>query len=117
MSECFEDFIISAFSFECSQVSFDGAKQWIEELQRQGSPDIIIGLAGNKTDLEEKRQVGRQVREWKVSLWKFKSSYNSDTSMYRLNIMSMKLFVKQEYYDLRITIFGKKVHVITSLQK
>lgn len=28
--------------------SFDGAKTWIEELQRQGSSDIIIALAGNK---------------------------------------------------------------------
>jgi len=37
--------------------SFTGAKTWIEELQRQGSADIIIGLAGNKCDLEERREV------------------------------------------------------------
>jgi len=37
--------------------SFRGAKTWIEELQRQGSSDIVIGLAGNKCDLEEKREV------------------------------------------------------------
>lgn len=37
--------------------SFSGAKTWIEELQRQGSSDIIIGLAGNKSDLENKREV------------------------------------------------------------
>jgi len=37
--------------------SFSGAKTWIEELQRQGSADIIIGLAGNKSDLESKREV------------------------------------------------------------
>jgi len=37
--------------------SFTGAKTWIEELQRQGSSDIVIGLAGNKCDLEEKREV------------------------------------------------------------
>jgi Ras-related protein Rab-5C len=37
--------------------SFQGAKTWIEELQRQGSADIIIGLAGNKCDLSSKRQV------------------------------------------------------------
>jgi len=40
-----------------SQDSFTGAKTWIEELQRQGSADIIIGLAGNKCDLEDKREV------------------------------------------------------------
>jgi len=37
--------------------SFAGAKTWIEELQRQGSADIVIGLAGNKCDLTSKRAV------------------------------------------------------------
>jgi small GTP-binding protein len=40
-----------------AQESFQGAKTWIEELQRQGSADIVIGLAGNKMDLESKREV------------------------------------------------------------
>jgi len=40
-----------------AQDSFQGAKTWIEELQRQGSADIVIGLAGNKMDLESKREV------------------------------------------------------------
>jgi len=39
--------------------SFTGAKTWIEELQRQGSADIVIGLAGNKCDLETKREVSK----------------------------------------------------------
>lgn len=42
-----------------AQESFVGAKTWIEELQRQGSTDIVIGLAGNKMDLEDKREVSR----------------------------------------------------------
>jgi small GTP-binding protein len=40
-----------------SSDSYTGAKTWIEELQRQGSADIVIGLAGNKCDLVEKREV------------------------------------------------------------
>ena len=40
--------------------SFQGAKTWIEELQRQGSADIVIGLAGNKMDLESKREVSNE---------------------------------------------------------
>ena len=32
-----------------------------KELQRQGSPDIVIGLAGNKCDLEDKRKVSKEV--------------------------------------------------------
>lgn len=37
--------------------SFDRAKVWVKELQRQGSPNIIIALVGNKVDLADKRQV------------------------------------------------------------
>lgn len=43
-----------------SQESFQGAKTWIEELQRQGSADIVIGLAGNKMDLDTKREVDKE---------------------------------------------------------
>ena len=35
--------------------TFTGAKNWIDELHKQGSPDIIIGLAGNKCDLGARR--------------------------------------------------------------
>ena len=45
------------------QESFLGAKTWIEELQRQGSADIVIGLAGNKCDMESKREVARTEAE------------------------------------------------------
>lgn len=31
--------------------SFEKAKQWVSELQRQASPSIVIALVGNKTDL------------------------------------------------------------------
>lgn len=37
--------------------SFIRAKQWVKELQRQGSPNIVIALAGNKSDLSDKRKV------------------------------------------------------------
>ncbi len=37
--------------------SFNCAKTWIEELQRQGSADIVIAIAGNKVDLDSKREV------------------------------------------------------------
>jgi len=40
--------------------SFRGAKTWIEELQRQGTTEIVIGLAGNKCDLEDKRDVPQE---------------------------------------------------------
>uniref|UniRef100_A0A2K6V2T3 RAB5C, member RAS oncogene family n=1 Tax=Saimiri boliviensis boliviensis TaxID=39432 RepID=A0A2K6V2T3_SAIBB len=34
-----------------------GAKNWVKELQRQASPNIIIALGGNKADLASKRAV------------------------------------------------------------
>lgn len=37
--------------------TFSRAKTWVKELQRQASPSIVIALAGNKTDLVNKRAV------------------------------------------------------------
>lgn len=37
--------------------SFVRAQAWVKELQRQGSPDIIIALAGNKIDLDAQQEV------------------------------------------------------------
>ena len=45
--------------------TFFGAMRWIEELQLRGLPEIIIGLVGNKVDLEKSRQVSvDEVREY-----------------------------------------------------
>jgi len=37
--------------------SFERAKSWIKELQRQGNPNIVIALAGNKSDLDTNRRI------------------------------------------------------------
>ncbi|TSQ01554.1 Ras-related protein Rab-5B [Bagarius yarrelli] len=37
--------------------TFERAKAWVKELQRQASPNIVIALAGNKSDLADKRLV------------------------------------------------------------
>jgi len=39
------------------QETFARAKTWVKELQRQASPNIVIALAGNKSDLSAKRMV------------------------------------------------------------
>uniref|UniRef100_A0A8C5HRP4 Ras-related protein Rab-5B-like n=1 Tax=Gouania willdenowi TaxID=441366 RepID=A0A8C5HRP4_GOUWI len=41
--------------------TFERAKAWVKELQRQASPNIVIALAGNKADLSEKRLVEYEV--------------------------------------------------------
>jgi len=45
--------------------SFAKAKNWVKELQRQGNPNMIMALAGNKADLAAQRAV--TVEEAKVS--------------------------------------------------
>ena len=45
------------------QESFARAKNWVKELQRQASPNIVIALSGNKADLASKRAVDFQVRQ------------------------------------------------------
>ncbi len=43
--------------------SFTGAKSWVKELQRRGDPNVIIALAGNKADLEHRRNVSQEEAE------------------------------------------------------
>ena len=49
--------MLTAVCVDCAQQSFVRAKSWVKELQRQGSANIVIALAGNKLDLAEQRQV------------------------------------------------------------
>ena len=37
--------------------TFERAKTWVKELQRQARADIVIALAGNKSDLANRRMV------------------------------------------------------------
>ncbi|KAL8130607.1 hypothetical protein V2J09_019762 [Rumex salicifolius] len=37
--------------------SFNKAQYWVKELQKHGSPDIVMALVGNKADLEDRREV------------------------------------------------------------
>ena len=43
------------------QDTFQRAKSWVKELQRQASPNIVIALSGNKADLASKRMVDFEV--------------------------------------------------------
>ncbi|MEW5299562.1 MAG: hypothetical protein WDW38_004397 [Sanguina aurantia] len=36
------------------------AKSWVRELQRQGNPNMIMALAGNKADLESQRAISTE---------------------------------------------------------
>ncbi|KAG7227948.1 hypothetical protein INR49_005569 [Caranx melampygus] len=45
--------------------TFVRAKNWVKELQRQASPNIVIALAGNKADIANKRAVELQQRSYR----------------------------------------------------
>ncbi|XP_049935675.1 ras-related protein RHN1-like isoform X2 [Nymphaea colorata] len=40
--------------------SFSRAKKWVQELQKQGNPNMVMALAGNKADLADKRKVTQE---------------------------------------------------------
>merc|ERR1712216_678125 len=52
--------------------TFQRGKQWVKELQRQGNPNTVIALAGNKSDLASKRKVEPEEAE----------SYASDNGIF-----------------------------------
>lgn len=54
--------------YRCIQESFNRAKSWVMELQRQASPNIVIALAGNKADINA-RAVEREEAEVCVLPW------------------------------------------------
>ncbi len=40
-----------------NEASFDVLQEWIKELNRLGPEDIVLAIAANKCDLEDKREV------------------------------------------------------------
>lgn len=45
------------------QTSFVRAQEWVSELRKNQSLDILIALVGNKIDMEEQRVVETQVKK------------------------------------------------------
>lgn len=41
--------------------SIERAKEWIEELNENAEPGIVVALVGNKCDLKEQRQLKKEV--------------------------------------------------------
>ncbi|KAK1921701.1 putative GTPase [Papiliotrema laurentii] len=49
--------------YDITQTSFEKAKSWVRELQRQADPSIVIMLVGNKSDLAAQRKTPRELGE------------------------------------------------------
>ncbi|GAV64496.1 Ras domain-containing protein [Cephalotus follicularis] len=46
-----------------SMDTFTRAKKWVQELQRQGNPKVVMALVANKCDLDQKREVENEEGE------------------------------------------------------
>jgi len=45
------------------QTSFKTLQNWVQELQSLGPENIVIAIAGNKCDLEDKREVEKETAQ------------------------------------------------------
>lgn len=43
--------------------TFSRAKKWVQELKKQGNPNLVMALVGNKSDLETDREVESEMGE------------------------------------------------------
>ncbi|KAI4324733.1 hypothetical protein MLD38_030190 [Melastoma candidum] len=53
---------IVVYDISCMD-TFNRAKKWVEEVQKQGNPKVVMALVANKTDLNQKREVQNQDAE------------------------------------------------------
>lgn len=63
------------FYYILSKSSFENIDLWLKELKANANPDVKVYLVGNKSDLEEKRLVQKELAE------KFKSNFDLDMFM------------------------------------
>ena len=58
-----------------NRTSFEHAENWLNDLKNQSNPNVRVILVGNKSDLEQERQVSKEEAE------KFKEEKNLDVFM------------------------------------
>ena len=58
-----------------NRTSFEHAENWLNDLKNQSNPNVRVFLVGNKSDLEQERQVSKEEAE------KFKEDKNLDVFM------------------------------------
>ena len=97
-----------------SRDSFNNVMSWIEDCKNQSSNTIFIVLVGNKSDLDDKRQVsyeeGKELAE-KNELLFFESSAKDGINVDEIFVNSAKEIAKkieQGYYDLENDTCGIK---------
>ena len=79
--------------------TFENVDKWIGELKTNGSEDVLIMLVGNKSDLEDKREI--QIEEVKKKAEQYKIAFCETSALDGKNV---------EYaFDILIDEIAKKV--------
>ena len=90
--------------------SFESVKMWIRELQQLGPPDIVIAIAGNKTDLVDQREVptenGIAYAEKISAVFAETSALNASNVNYLFEEISKKLPAETAKYR-----YGSQINV------
>ena len=84
-------FIVHCISFCADANSFQQVNKWIEDVRAERGNDVIIMLVGNKTDLQDKRQVSMEEGERKAQ---------------ELNVMFIETSAKAGYNVKQVSVGG-----------
>jgi len=104
-------FIYNIFYIFCIQ-SFNDVKIWYKEIKSNSSPDIKIILVGNKSDLEDKREVSREsvqslIKDLDIDLY-FETSAKNGENVEKLFVEASKILYNE--YSKINNFQKKKIH-------
>ena len=80
-----------------SEESFKNVENWLNDIKNQSSPDIKIFLIGNKADLEDKRQVPKEIGEKFVNEHKL-NFFSEASAKTGFNIQNIFIEAAKELY-------------------
>jgi len=91
-------FIYNIFYFFCIQ-SFNDVKIWYKEIKSNSNPDIKIFLVGNKSDLENKREVSKEsvqniIKDLDIDLY-FETSAKNGENVEKLFVEASKILYNE----------------------
>ena len=88
-----------------SAKSFEDVEVWLKDLKTYSSPDIKVILIGNKTDLEESRQISERKIAEDYKMVKFLES------LLKLALMLKKCSLKQLKFYMLIILNSIKMYI------
>ena len=91
-------FIYKIFYIFCIQ-SFNDVKIWYKEIKSNSNPDIKIILVGNKSDLEDKREVSKEsvqnlIKDLDIDLY-FETSAKNGENVEKLFVEASKILYNE----------------------